>query len=279
MNPMKTTLASLTIALATGIVATSTSASEPPQAPLKLAGIWKLNKGLSDDPARKMMEGMRAGGGSEHGGRPGGGSGGMGGPGGGGGGRGGSGGGGGHGGGGGERGSGGAMGGPSGRGPGGRGGGGFMGGEPPLDGTPAEDRPRGERPQGQAGDPGASPGPPDQDGRGPRRPMGLAPSAEFTIEQEGDNLAFRTENNLRLLHTDGEKRKKESEAGKLEVVARFLKGSLVIESRPEMGGKRKETYTLQAERRLQIDFDFEGSGSMPGLKFKLVYDSAAAPQF
>lgn len=266
MKPMKTTL-TLTLALAAGFVATSSRASEPQQPPVKLAGTWKLNKALSDDPARKMMEGMRAGGGPEAGGRPGGGGGGMGGPGGGGGGMGGPGGGGM--GGGGREGSGG-MGGPGGRGPGGRSGGGFTGGEPPLDGTP------GERPQGGA--PGTG-GPPDQDGRGPRRAMGMAPSPEFTIDQEGDNLAMRTEGNLRLLHTDGEKRKKEGEAGRLEVVAKFVKGALVIESRPETGGKRKETYALQADGKLRIDFDFEGSGPMPGLKFKLVYDPATTPQF
>lgn len=250
----------LALALGAGLLATGSRAAEPPQAPLKLAGTWKLNKGLSEDPARKMMEGMRAGGGSEHGGRPGGG-GGMGGPGGGGGGMGGPGGGGGGMGGGGREGSGGGMGGPGGgRGPGRPGGAGYFGGEPPLDGAPGEERPHGERTQGQ--------------GRNP-----LAPSSEFTIDQEGDNLAFRTENNLRLLHTDGEKRKKEGEAGRLEVVAKFVKGALVIESRPETGGKRRETYTLQADGKLQIDFDFEGSGPMPALKFKLVYDAAQAPQF
>lgn len=58
-----------------------------------------------------------------------------------------------------------------------------------------------------------------------------------------------------------------------------MKGSLLIESRPEMGGKRKETYTLQPDGKLQIDFDFEGSGPMPGLKFKLVYDPAPTSQF
>jgi hypothetical protein len=109
--------------------------------------------------------------------------------------------------------------------------------------------------------------------------MGLAPSPQFAIEEEGDNLALRTETNLRLLRTDGEKRKKEGTGGKVDVVAKFLKGSLVVESKPEMGGKRKETYTLQADGRLQIDFDFEGSGRMPGLKFKLVYDAAPTPQF
>ncbi len=276
MNPMKTT-PTLALALAAGLVAASSRASEPPQGPLKLAGIWKLNKALSDDPARRMMEGMRAGGGPEAGGRPGGGGGGMGGPGGGGGGMGGSGGGGGGMGGGGREGAGGGMGGPGGRGPGSRGGGGFMGGEPPLDGTPG-DRPQGERPDGQGSTPGAG-GPPDQEGRGPRRPMGMAPSSEFTIDQEGDNLAFRTESNLRLLHTDGKKRKKEGETGRLEVVAKFVKGALVIESRPEAGGKRKETYTLQADGKLRIDFDFEGSGPRPGLRFKLVYDAAPTPRF
>ena len=109
--------------------------------------------------------------------------------------------------------------------------------------------------------------------------MSLAPSSEFTIDQEGDNLAFRTGSNLRLLHTDGEKRKKEGEAGRIEVVAKFAKGALVIESRPEAGGKRRETYTLQPDGKLQIDFDFESSGPMRGLKFKLVYDAAPTPQF
>ncbi len=107
--------------------------------------------------------------------------------------------------------------------------------------------------------------------------MGLAASPEFVIEQEGDNLAFRTESNLRLLHSDGQKRKKEDAAGKLDVVARFLKGSLVIESRPEMGGKRKETYSIEPDGKLHIDFDIESSGPMPGLKFKLVYDPASGP--
>ena len=107
----------------------------------------------------------------------------------------------------------------------------------------------------------------------------MAPSPEFTIDQDGDNLAFRTERNLRLLHTDGEKRKKEGEAGKLDVVAKFAKGALIVESRPESGGKRKETYALRADGKLQIDFDFEGSGPVPSLKFKLVYEAAPTPRF
>jgi hypothetical protein len=233
---------------------------------VKLAGTWILNKELSDSPAQKMMEGMRGAGGG--GGRPEGGGGGIGGWGGGGG----RGGGGGMGG----RGGGGGMGGPGG-GSGGRGGG-FFGGEPPLDGAPSQDRPPGDDPQRQGGDQGAG-GPPDRGARGPRGRTGLAPSPKFAIEQEGDSLALRTETNLRLLHTDGEKRKKEGEGGKVEVVARFVKGSLLIESRPEMGGKRKETYTLQPDGKLQIDFDFEGSGPRPAVKFKLVYDPAPAPQF
>ena len=109
--------------------------------------------------------------------------------------------------------------------------------------------------------------------------MGFAASPEFAIEQEGDNLAFRTESNLRLLHSDGQKRKKEGASGKFDVVARFLKGSLVIESRPERGGKRKETYTIQADGKLQIDFDIDASGPLPGLKFKLVYDAATPVTF
>jgi hypothetical protein len=252
MNPMKTTPAPLALALAAGFLAASSRASEPPQPPVNLAGTWKLDKSRSDDPARKVMEAMRASGGSERGERGGEG-----------GGMGGSGGGGRGGGGGGSMGGGGREGG-GGRGPGSRGGS-LFGGEPPLDGDAGEDRP-GERAQAQ-------------DGRRSRGPMGLAPSLEFMIDQDGDNLAFRTEGNLRLLHTDGEKRKKETDAGRLEVVAKFVKGTLVIESRPEAGGKRREIYSRPSDRTLQVDFEFEGSGPMPGLKFSLVYEAAPAHQF
>ena len=271
MNLMKSASAATTLGLIIGLTAASSRAAEPPQAPVKLAGTWKLNKELSDNPARKMMEGTRGNGGM--GGRGGGG---MGAPGGGGGGRGGTGGGGGMGGRGGGGGGMGGRGGGGGMGERGGGGGGFLGGEPPLDGTPGMDRPQpdpqgGETEQGSGGRTGRGE-------RAPRGPMGLAASPEFVIEQEGDNLAFRTESNLRLLHTDGEKRKKEGALGKADVTARFLKGSLVIETRPEIGGKRKETYTLQPDGKLQIDFEMDGSGRMPDLKFKLVYDAAPAPQ-
>ena len=281
----------LTLGLTLGFAKASPAGTEK-ETPLKLGGVWKLNRELSENPGAKMMEAMR-----ERGGPGGRGGGGMGGPGGGGG-MGGPGGGGGMGGpggggmgGGGGRGGGGGMG-PGGRGPGGPGGpggGGMMMTEPPLDGTPDADRTQGPggggqggsrpRPQGRATGEGPGDGD-DQNGRGPRGTMGgPIPSPEFTIEQEGDNLAFRTERNLRLLHSDGQKRKKEGEGGKLDVTARFLKGSLLIESRPEMGGKRKETYTLLPDGKLQIDFDIEGAGPMAGLKFKLVYDAAPSPQF
>lgn len=241
-----------------GTLGASDAAATDPKAPPRLGGTWKLNKELSENPGQKLMEAMRsAGGPGERGmGGPGGGGGGMGGR---------TGGGGGMGQGGGGRGGG--MGGPGGRGAGGPGrpggvGGGMWGGEPPLDGAPAADRP-------QEGEP--------RDGQGPRRPragMGPIPSPQFTIEQEGENLAFRTDNNLRILRSDGQKRKKEGEDGKVEVTAKFMKSALVVESRPEMGGKRKETYTLRPDGKLEIDFEIDGSGPMPGLKFKLVYDAA-----
>jgi hypothetical protein len=263
--------------------------------PIKLAGVWKLNKELSDNPRAKMMEAMRerggAGGGRGMGGQGGGGVGGGGG----------MGGGGGRGGGGGGRGGGGMAGGGGGRGagaggggmerggrggPGTMGGGGMMGGEPPLDGAPDGDRPEGvgprgqgasgERPQGPPPDQAENGGPGGRRGRGG---MGPFPSPQFTIEQEGDNLAFRTENNLRLLHSDGQKRKKEGETGPFEVVTRFTKGTLLIESKSEMGGKRKENYTLLPDGKLQIDIDLEGAGRMPPVKFKLVYEAAPAAQF
>jgi len=56
-------------------------------------------------------------------------------------------------------------------------------------------------------------------------------------------------------------------------MAKVVKGTLVVETKPEMGAKRKETYTLLPDGKLQIDFDFSESGRIPGLKFKLVYDA------
>ncbi len=161
-------------------------------------------------------------------------------------------------------GGGGGMGGPGSRGPGGPGGagGGMWSGEPPLDGPPAVERPQ----EAEAGD--------GQGSRRPRGGMGPVPSPQFTIEQEGDSIAFRTETNLRILRSDGQKRKKEGGAGRLEVTTKFVRGALVIESRPEMGGKRKETYTLRPDKKLEIDVEIAASEPMPGLKFKLVYDAA-----
>jgi hypothetical protein len=245
MNLIKTS--SLLLAMAAGVASASGRAPESTDVPVRLSGTWKLNKELSDDPMAKMMEARRSGSGHPEG--RGGGRGGMGAP------RGGGGGGGGMGGGP----PGGGMGGPSGgRGPGGA----PLGGEPPLDGTTVPEGRREENRQGQ--DPT----------HGPRPAMGFAASPQFAIEQEGTNLAFRTESNLRLLRADGEKRKKEGDHGRFDVIAKFVKGSLVIETRPENGGKRKETYTLEAEDRLKVEFDVEGSGPMPALRFKLVYDAA-----
>ena len=257
--------AALALGLAFCFSKASVAASEA-AGTVNLGGVWKLNKELSDDPGVKMMEAMRNGGGERGG--PGGG-GGM--PGGGGSGR-----------------RGGAGGGSRPGGPGGANGGGIgmMGSEPPLDGTPDDNRPQGSGAGGQ-GQGGRRPqGPPpgaggnatnDQNQRRPGRGMGPIPSPELTIEQENDNLAFRTENNLRLLHSDGQKRMKEGDFGKQDVIARFIKGALVIETKAERGGKRKETYTLREDKKLEIDFDIEGSSPMPGLKFKLVYDAAAPP--
>lgn len=283
----------IALGLALGLGPEALAAPADAAAPLKLAGLWRLNRELSENPGAKMMDALRDRGGPGGGGR------GMGGPGGGGmggGGMGGPGGGGGMGGPGGGMGpgGGGGMGGPGGgRGGRGPGGPGMFAAEPPLDGTPEVGRPegagrRGGAPPAEGGDAGArSPQgpPPDREARqgqgGRRGPGGFGPipSPEFTIEQDGDNLAMRTENNLRLLHTDGQKRRKEGEAGRFDVTARFVKGTLLIESRPETGGKRKETYTLLPDGKLQIDFELEGSGPMPDLKFKLVYEATAPSQF
>lgn len=251
---MHTRMLVLALGIGGGAITSDAAAGAPPAVAPQLGGTWKLNKDLSENPGARMLEAMRGAGGQ--GGR------GMGGPGGGGGmGRGGGGMSGG------RPGGAGGMGGPGGRGTGGPGGtgGGRMGdGEPPLDGTPVDDRAQGTEGRGS-----------QEPGR-PRGAIGPIPSSQFTIEQEGDNLAFRTENNLRILRADGQKRKKEGAAGRLEVTTKFLKGALIIESRPEMGGKRKETYSLRQDGKLEINFEIEGSGPAPSLKFRLVYDAVPA---
>jgi hypothetical protein len=224
----------------------------------KLAGRWKLNRQLSDDPARKMTESMTQGegpggrgsgprgrggpggqSGMDGGGRGGGGQGGMGG---------------------GERGGGG-MGGPGMRSP-------FDGGAS----SDQEERPDPPRTRGGSEN-GGPPG-----GGGPRGPrFRMAASPEFSIDQDGDNLAFRSEHNLRLLHSDGRKRKKENELGKLEVEAKVVKGALVIETKSEGGARRKEIYAIDDEGRLRIEV--ETSAGRSTVKFNLVYDAANDAQF
>jgi len=108
-------------------------------------------------------------------------------------------------------------------------------------------------------------------------PRGLVPTPQFHIEQDGGNIAFRSESNLRLLHSDGQKRKRQNGASSQEVTTRFVGGTLVIETKSDPGGKRKETYTLRGDRTLQIDFDLSSSGRFPGVKFHLVYDLVPAP--
>jgi hypothetical protein len=132
----------------------------------------------------------------------------------------------------------------------------MWGDEPPLDGTPGGDRPA----EGEASE--------GQERRRPRGGMGPIPAPRFTIEQDGDSLAYRTESNLRVLRSDGQKRKKEGAGGETEVTTKVVKGALVIETKAETGGKRKETYTLRPDGKLGIEFEVEGSGPMPGLKFK-----------
>ena len=245
------------LALGMAISATQASSAGPDPSPAaRIGGAWKLNRELSENPAQKMMDAMRTLGGPG-GGRSGGG--GMGG---------------------GGRSGGGSMGGGGmrggGPGPGGAGAG-FAIDEPPLDGTPEVDRRPG--PDSNQGDNQSSGrrGPEQNGGRPRGRMAGPIPSPEFQIDQDGDNLAFRTEHNLRLLHSDGQKRKKENASGKAEVTAKFVKQSLVVETKNEQSGKRKETYTLREDNKLEIDFDISGSGRMPDLKFKLVYDAATGP--
>lgn len=64
MKPSRPNSASLFFGLLFALPPQSSPASDPPSAPVKLAGTWKLNKELSDDPGQKMMEAMRNGNGA-----------------------------------------------------------------------------------------------------------------------------------------------------------------------------------------------------------------------
>ena len=144
---------------------------------------------------------------------------------------------------------------------------GSFGGEIPLDGNSDADHPAVE-------DTASS----DSDGRPQRRPMGIAPSPEFSIDQDANVMAFRHGTSLRLLQTDGKKTQSESLGSKSEVSAKFVKDALVVETKAESGGKRKETYTVLQDGKLRADFDFEGFGRMPAVKFKLIYDPVTSSQ-
>lgn len=240
MRPIKSF--SLSILVVCVVISTVAVSAGESSAPPVLSGGWRLNTELSESPARKLMESIQGQDGGGRGEGMGLGGGGM------------------RGGGGNRRGGGGDAGGSRGA-AGPRSGAGFSRDEPPLDGDGDSESENGRAAQGMEA----------------RRPPGTRapkPSPEFQIEQDGENIAFRTSGNLRLLHADGQKRKKEGALGKQDVVTRFVKGSLVIESKGEQGGKRKETYTLREDRKLQIDFEMDSAGRVPALKFRLVYDAA-----
>ena len=56
MNLIRTTTSSsLLLGLALAFTGPKSEAGEPPAAPLKLGGTWKLNQELSEDPARKTV--------------------------------------------------------------------------------------------------------------------------------------------------------------------------------------------------------------------------------
>jgi hypothetical protein len=139
--------------------------------------------------------------------------------------------------------------------------------EPPLDGGSARVHPEG-------GGRGAN-----SAGGGDERPRparsGLAPTEDLTIERDGSSLAFRSPARLRLVRVDGEKRKRDTDAGTIEVVAQWRKNGLEVSSRTEVAGRRSEKYRVRDDGRLEVEISQTGQGPIPALTFRLVYDRAA----
>lgn len=125
--------------------------------------------------------------------------------------------------------------------------------EPPLDGPPDE-----------AGR--------DDAGRGGRSPRGPVPSPRLTIDQDGDFVSLRSDDNERAFQANGKSQRQDGPRGPIQVTARWRKGALEVESKGERGGARTERYTIDPDGRLRIDYETSGSGPMPGFKFRLVYD-------
>lgn len=150
--------------------------------------------------------------------------------------------------------------------PGGPGGGG-PGGRPHSDGFP------GGPPPGAEG--GGFPGGPPPGGR---PPGGMAAAealeivqgdGELTINETGSSEVVRT----RTINTDGRKSEQSTPGGRAEVKGKWKGTKLVVEIKPERGGKLTETYELAPSGgQLYVTTKIENERLPQAVSIRRVYD-------
>lgn len=145
--------------------------------------------------------------------------------------------------------------------------------------------PRGERGPGGPGGPGGGP-----DGRGRtapppfRRDGGMRTRFEaldeLTITETPTAVTITgKDGHPRVLKTDGSKVRDESlPDGPGQVRARWEKGALVVEVKPDKGPRRTESYLVSNDRKhLYLTLTMEPDDRTPEMKVRRAYDPASDP--
>lgn len=166
-------------------------------------------------------------------------------------------------------------------------GGGFGGrGKSRAGGFPGRGNSGGDFPGGPASGPGGGEfpgGPPrsdgDEGGRGARSsPRGMEAAAALEIVQGGGELTVKEgadgeDASARTFYTDGRKSEQETPRGRAEVKAKWKGAKLVVEIKPERGGKLTETYELAPSgSQLYVTTKVEDERMPQSVTIRRVYD-------
>jgi hypothetical protein len=124
---------------------------------------------------------------------------------------------------------------------------------------------------GRPGMGGPGTGPSGEGSGGPRMMRGLE---RLEIQhQDPKLLIIYADDRDRTIYTDGRKVNRDSERGLVEVQAKWRKGKLVVERKPERGPKLKETYELSSSGdRLYVTSEIDG-GRMGSMELRRAYDA------
>jgi hypothetical protein len=154
-----------------------------------------------------------------------------------------------------------------------------------MEGLRRDSRPAGPRGGGERG-PGDRPGGPGGTAPPPfRRDGGLRTRFEaldeLTISETATEVTITDKDGRRrVLKTDNSKIRDESlPGGPAQVRARWEKGSLVVEVKPDQGPRRTETYVVSNDRKhLFLTLTMEPDGDRtPEMKVRRAYDPASDP--